>query len=358
MLNVTKVDTYENLLQNKNVYVAVQKEFIREIRCKIKTRYGTLSKYNKINLGLKSCTFRYMFKKYARTIQFSRLVKMSGDCGIPKEVVFSKITGFRASGSHRKNNIKLPRYIPINENFIEGYALYLAEGDTGLSGKTKPRKLRFTNSEISVINHFIGWIRKYFRDLDFYVNVIVPNSVVLKNYEKCIISQKLNASEKQIKFSSGNYNKKLKYRVCVDRAIIIDLFLSIEKIIKEISFINTTYASAYIRGMMIGEGTVYSNNYFYVRLEMRNEREVKFISNLLNNLGIKHTINERNKRHGMWSVFIGRKDSVLKFHQIIGFGVHRKRQAILDGIIDSISVNPDVAVTTRLLIAKAEKHIA
>lgn len=355
LFDKTNIDTYEILLSNKNVYVAIKPGFISELRRKIKARYRTLSNYNKNELKLKSCTFKYMFKKYAITFQFSRIIKMSLDVGISKETVFDKIIGFRASGSHSNGIIKIPRSIKVDGDFLEGYSLYLAEGDTGLSGKTTPRKLRFTNSEIYVINHFIRWIRKYLPDLDFYISVIIPKNKDFQNIEKEHILQALNLPQSKIKFSSDSYNKKVKYRVCVDRSIVIDLFLSMEKTMKDISLLYPEYASAYIRGMMIGEGTAYSNNYSYVRLEMRNEREVKFISDLLNNLEIKHTINERNKRPGMWSIFISRKNSILKFYQMVGFGIHKKRQSVLGKIVYSIENNPDVAVTTRLIVAKAEK---
>ena len=355
MTNRFNVDTYESLLSNKNIYVALQKDFVFELRNKIKAIYGTLSSYNKNELKLKPCTFRYMFKKYAMTFQFSRIVKMSLDVGIPKEVVFDKIIGFRSSGSHSNGIIKIPRIIKIDEDFLEGYSLYLAEGDTGLSGKKTPRKFRFTNSEIYVINHFIGWIRKYLPNLDFYINVIIPKDKDFQNIEKEHILQELNLPQNKIKFSSGSYNKKVKYRVCVDRSIVIDLFLSMEKTVKDISLIYQDYASSYVRGIMIGEGTAYFNKYFYIKLEMKNEREVKFISHLLKNFNILHTIKERNDRLGMWTIFIGRRESILEFNRLVGFGVHIKRQAVLDRIIDSISVNPDVAVTTRLLVAKAEK---
>src|SRR3989344_3809664 len=353
------IDTYEKLLLHKNIYVAVQKDFIRNLRREIKSRYKTLSIYNRKRLKLKECTFKYMFKKYAMTFQFSRLVEIALDCGLTKETVFNNILGFRVSGSHRNGIIKIPRIIKIDEYFVEGYALYLAEGDTGLSGKKNPRKFRFTNSEISVINHFIELIRRYLPGIDFYISVIVPSSKNLQYNEKMRILQTLNVNRNKVKFCSGAYNKKVKYRICLDSSIIIDLMLSMNETVKSAASDSHSHAAAYVRGIMIGEGTAYNNKYSYVKLEMRNEKEVKFVSYLLEKLGICCTVKERHTRRGMWTVFIGRKDSILRFHRLIGFGVHEKRQLILDQIInnkiDSISVNPGVAVSTRLLVAKVEK---
>ena len=178
------IDVYDKLLLNKNVYAYFQKDFIRNLRLEIKSHYGTLSNYNRNILKLKEGTFKYMFKKYARTFQFPRIVKMASDCGISKETVFSNVIGFRASGSHRNKILKIPRIIKVDEGFVEGYALYLAEGDTGLSGKKIPRKFRFTNSEVTVINHFMEWIRKYLPNIDFYINVVVPSDRNLEVNDK------------------------------------------------------------------------------------------------------------------------------------------------------------------------------
>jgi len=84
---------------------------------------------------------------------------------------------------------------------------------------------------------------------------------------------------------------------------------------------------------MAGEGTVYFNKSRYVRVEMKNEREIKYIYNLLRNLKYDCKISLRTERPRMWSVYIGAKQ-LEKFYKEIGFGSQQDRQNILKLAVD------------------------
>ena len=86
---------------------------------------------------------------------------------------------------------------------------------------------------------------------------------------------------------------------------------------------------------MIGEGTAYFNKSRYVRIEMRNEKEIKYLHELLTMLGFKCKPTLRNNRHDMWSLYIGAKQ-LNKFAKEIGFGVHKERQNILEEGVNKI----------------------
>jgi hypothetical protein len=251
-------------------------------------------------------------------------LKVTKSLGISKNELFSNIIGFYSWGSHRTNTIKINQKTQIDPFFVEGYALYLAEGDTGFHGKTKPRKFRFTNSEQDVIKLFVKWIEKYFPGNNYYINIVHP-----KNGVRLVDTFKLTNNNIVLNEVYGKYNKITKYRVCFDSAIIIDLFLALESKIKAVCFKDKKLAAAYLRGMMIGEGTAYLNKSRYVRIEMRNEKEIKYLHRLFTLLGFQCKPSLRKKRHNMWSLYIGAKQ-LKKYKELIGFGIHNKRQQILE----------------------------
>ena len=326
------LDTFKSLSKNSSIYVNINPFFRQKIKSLIIKNYKSFRRFNHRWLKINQGTLNWEFRK-AQYHPLLRLLKIAEILKINREEVFENIKGFRVSGSHKKNALILPRNININENFVEGYALYIAEGDTGLCGKTTPRKLRFTNSDLGVIRFFIRWLNTQFPHIDFYLNVILPPGMVIPENSINRIGEELNLDSKQIKIKNDYYNKKVKYRICSDNAILIDLILSLEKTIKNICTNDKKLAAAYIRGMMIGEGTAYFNRSRYVRIEMRNEKEIKYLLKLFRKLDFDCIPHLRSERENMWSIYIGAKQ-LKKFYDEIGFGVHQERQKILEAAVN------------------------
>jgi hypothetical protein len=326
------IDTYKFLFNKPSLYISINPFLIEKIKSSIITKHKSLRKFNEQKLKINYETLSYEFR-IANYHPLARMLRILKFIGLSKNELLKNIKGFRMSGSQRKEATIVPRKIALNKNFIEGYALYLAEGDTGSNGKTRPTKLRFTNSELNVIRFYIQWLTTHFPFFNFYLNIILPPRKRVKKGFIKQISKDLDLKIKQIKLRKGYYNKKIKYRVCHDNAISIYLILSLEKTIKEICKKNKKLAATYIRGMMIGEGTCYFNKSRYVRIEMRNEKEIKYIYKLLKLLGYNCKPSLRSNRKDMWSIYIGAKQ-LKKFHKEIGFGVHQKRQNILEEAIN------------------------
>jgi len=326
------LDTFKSLSKNSSIYVNIDLFFRQKIKSLIIKNYKSLRRFNHRWLKINYSTLSWEFRK-AQYHPLPRLLKIAEILKIDKEEVFENIRGFRASGSHRKSVLILPREIKVNENFVEGYALYIAEGDTGLSGETRPRKLRFTNSELGVIKFFIQWLNTHFPSTNFYLNVISPPGMTIQGDSFNQISKELDLNINQVKLRNDYYNKKIKYRVCCDSAILIDLILSLERTIKKICFNDKKLAAAHIKGMMIGEGTAYFNRSRYVRIEMRNEKEIKYIYKLFRLLGYSCKPSLRSNRENMWSIYIGAKQ-LKKFYDEISFGVHQERQKILEAAVN------------------------
>ena len=311
----------------EEAYVSIDPSFLLRIKLQVKREYKTLKTFGLRVPDINYRSLLYIFRK-AQSYSMKNLLNITTALLINNEELLNNIRAFRVNGGARRARIILPRFLKIDEKFIEGYALYIAEGDTGLSGKTKPRKLRFTNSNIRVIKLFIRWLNSYFPHSNFYVSIILPIGQQLSNNNIIAKQKYLELNTSQIKLRKGYYNKQIKYKVCYDRAFIIDLILSLDQLVKKVSFNNQKLAIAYIRGMMMGEGTAYLNKSRYVRIEMKNEREIKYICTLLHLLKYKCAPSLRTKRIGMWSIYIGAKQ-LSKFYKEIGFGVHQERQEIL-----------------------------
>tara|TARA_Y100000310_G_scaffold339187_1_gene431110 strand:- start:1850 stop:2866 length:1017 start_codon:yes stop_codon:yes gene_type:complete len=323
-----KIDVYK-LLANTNVYVDVSASFVSGIKENLLLRYKTLKNYCKVSGHTKYCTLKRAFC-HAKYQQFSRLLILARDTGFDEETVFGEVKGFYSSGSKTGKIVYLSRYLELDKQFVEGFALYLAEGDTGSNGANVPSKLRFTNSNLGLHKFFIDWIRTYFPGNAFTFRVIVPlpKSISIDQVED--IANKLNLDKNQIKVNYYKWARKTGfiYRVWLDSAIIIRLVLGIENTIKTVVQSDPILMRAYIRGLAAGEGTVYFNKARYVRIEMKNEKEIRYLATLFEALGYDHKLDARTTRPGMWSVYIGAKE-LKKYHEEIGFGAHLGRQALL-----------------------------
>ncbi len=327
-----KLNTYEFLIDNEIVHVKIDEKFREKMKEKVIQKFGSLRQYNFKKLQICYGTLTAQFKRN-RYFKFIRLLEIANDIKIPKEETFSHIKSFFASGSNTCREVILPKELIIDEGFVEGYALYLAEGDSGFNGNTIPRKLRLTNSDLEIIRFFIQWLRNYFPKNRFYLNIILPPGIGMQESFIRQTCEKLSLSIDQIRIRNGYYNKKPKYRVCCDRAILIDLILSLEKTIKKICAMDKELAAAYTRGMMMGEGTAYFNRSRYVRIEMRNEKEIKYLANLFELLGYKYKVALRSNRENMWSIYLGAKQ-LKRFYNEVGFGFHRERQEILERAVN------------------------
>ena len=184
------------------------------------------------------------------------------------------------------------------------------------------------------------WLIKYLkqRKEDFRIYIYVPNEFNYENFTS-EIARKLDINGNQIIIYRDKYVTKPKFRISIGRVTIMQIFYYIEPLIKYYSSKNKSLAAAYLRGLMAGEGTVYSgklnkalNCYTkYVRLEMKNEREVKFAGKLLKLLKIDYKLKERKDRKEHWVIYIyGGKKNFSRFVKLVGFGCNENRQRKLE----------------------------
>ena len=171
-IKMNKINTFDYLKEFDKIYIKISDSLFNKIRDMILNEFG-ISAFSKEFLHIHPSTLQSEF-----TINdyhhFSRIIKIINYLNISKEKLYKNILGFYHCGSHRKTYLKIKKELNIDEFFVEGYALYFAEGDNGSNGKNIPRKFRFTNSDVNVINHMIKWIKTYFPNNEFYVDIINP----------------------------------------------------------------------------------------------------------------------------------------------------------------------------------------
>ncbi|MDD5651262.1 MAG: LAGLIDADG family homing endonuclease [Candidatus Nanoarchaeia archaeon] len=331
-----QVDLYNLIINEKGICVKISEEFKNLLINQIKEKFHSLSNYQKIKRSnIKYITLKAALKR-GKTISIKILLYLIQDLDINKEELYKNIIYFRLNGG--RINCYIPRYIKLDKQFIKGFSLYLAEGDTGLSGKTIPDKFRLTNTDLPIIFYFRNIILNYFNqkqeDIKYYI--YLP-----KNYKYTIseFCKLLNVNKNNLHIYYDNTVTIPKYRISLERKIFLLIFLKLDIIIKNLCLNNSELASAYLEGLSAGEGTAYCNKMKYVRIEMKNPREMKYVSSLLNLLNINHKLYERNTRKNMWNVCISRKENLDKFAKLIGFSLCKKRQDILDKIVNSYLLN-------------------
>ena len=340
-MNLTKISTFDYFRNNGLAYVRVSYKFKQNLKQKIINKYSSINKYckNVLKIDTQSLAIELRKNKY---LNFGRSLKILEDLGMSRVELYNEISALFARGSNTSKELILNKELEIDEFFVEVDALYLAEGDNGSNGKTTPRKVRFTNSELVVQKYFIKWLKTYFPNNYFYFKILIPHQDAYFNETDIgYIKQYLDLEDNQIRTARCVWKRKTQivYRVCLDNALLIDLILSIKEKIKELCKNDKKLAATYLRGMMIGEGTAYFNRSRYVRIEMRNEEEIKYLHELFILLGYDCKPSLRSNRHNMWSLYIGAKQ-LAKYHREIGFGVHKKRQEILEkGVNKKLRVN-------------------
>jgi hypothetical protein len=335
-MNSTKIklNLYDFLIDNTLVHVKIDKSFRDLIYKRLIEKFSSLKKYH---AGRFRVTYGALKHEFSINTYFKlhRLLKIANDIDIPKEDVFNHIISFFARGSKTNKEIIIPKELTIDEVFVECFALYLAEGDNGSNGNTIPRKVRLTNSEFVVLKLFMEWLNQYFPNNPYYLRVLIPYTHNFTEEDYNEIKKYFNLKDEQIskKVCKWKRRTQMVYRVCLDSAVLIDLLLGMKSIIKGMCSNNKKLAAAYIRGMMIGEGTAYFNKSRYVRIEMRNEEEIKYLHQLFTLLGFDCKPSLRTERYNMWSLYIGAKQ-LKRYNDLIGLGIHEKRQAILERAVN------------------------
>jgi len=159
------MNIYKTLKDIKNINVKITDKSFHLIKKEILKKYKSVSNISKIIIvNGHTLNSKFRVNTTHNIIVISKICKL---LNIPLE---ENILGYYLNGSHKKYT-PIPKEIPITDHFIEGFALYLAEGDTGFNGDTISTHFRFTNSDTNVILFYIDWLK-------VFANVAISNEEV------------------------------------------------------------------------------------------------------------------------------------------------------------------------------------
>lgn len=328
---MVKIDVYSLLLTDDKCYVLLEKEYFLRIRERVILQYGSLKNFSKSILKIPYGRAKWFFKpeSHKQVMLFEKTL-ISINQPMPSSYPFIK--SFYHYGS-RNTGTTIPKEIVIDEQFVEGFSLYLGDGTTGTHGLLPSKKFRFTNADIDVIKFFLDWLRRYFPSFSYVVRISIPQGLKVSEGFISNLASYLQINSDVLRFSTGYYNKQIKYRVVVDNILLIKLFLIMKKTVHKEVLKNKKLMSAYIRGMSAAEGTAYFRPpHKYVRIEMKDKKEICFMSRLLDKLSVDHLLMSRSNRSGMCSIHIGKRTDLQLFSKKIGFGCSKKREKVLKKI--------------------------
>jgi hypothetical protein len=340
------IDVHKLFREDEMCFVSIKQDLAEAIRTDVLSRYGSFCSFGIHKLHISGALARWSFRRTSFW-QVPRLLQTATILNIPEEKVWSSIECFYYRGSHHRKGLVLPREIRSSPNFVEGFALYTGEGTTGFNGAAPSRRFVFSNADLDVIKFYIDWIRANFSSLEFRV-IIIPPPGSTPDIPTSTLSLALGISPESISVSRGHYNKRTKFNVVIGNVFPIIIFHRIRAEVKRMVRENQSLMAAYLRGIMAAEGTAYQKGQQkYVRIEMHNEEEINYVSELLKRLEIGHRSYLRSNRDGMWSIHIGRTRDIHRYMEVAGFGSQLKRQERLKKICDKFIVSRAVPLSAQ-----------
>jgi len=188
-------------------------------------------------------------------------------------------------------SLKIKRFIDLDNLFFEGFGLIEGDGD-------KVKFVAFTNSEFSILEHFLNFMKKCFglsREI-FSVRLFLPIGMNLKEAKNKVINElKL---KKIVGFNFRKNHKSLVVNLYKRTELIDIVFNNLYKFARNLVKKNKDYAIPYLRGVLAADGTVQRRNttksVFAVKISSTNAENTKLYKNLLNLCGFEFGKDERD----------------------------------------------------------------
>jgi DNA-binding MarR family transcriptional regulator len=228
----------------------------------------------------------------------------------------------------------------IDVDFVKGVSYYIGDGRM-----SAPRSLSTVNQDIKVIRFFIKWLKCYFNIKAKNIKIFIKLNK--KNFNKSKIieyySKQLRLNSKRINSvflkSGAKKHHKVLIEVIANNKTAKKYFDNIIPKVKLKCLNNKKLAIAYLRGIMAAEGSPkfhIKSGSRAVHLKMKNEKEIKYIGILLNNLlKVKTSVLKSKSENGMWLVAISGVDELKKLNNFDIFEIESRKRIRLKIIINS-----------------------
>jgi hypothetical protein len=332
------------LVERNNVRVKLNKDFCKLIYNKLRLKFNSIAEYNKIRNLAKTYDSLYDWLRNDKSIRLKHIIQIIKDVGILHEELHKNIIGFTSQGS--KFILKIPYFVEVTEELTEFYGMYVGDGETS----KKSQSLSFGNTSEIMLRKFLNFVIKVF-DInlsDFSICIQVPYSLYNENEIKLKWAKTLDIKSENIKSIYytpeikiyGRINKRNKEycRIRLNRSIVKWFFDNIHNILKNYIMNDKKLYIGYLRGIFAAEGCCSFDSKYkrVITINMRSNKEMKFISNILLLLGVQNKVKWRMKDGSkMYFINIYNKQSFEKLFEIDLFNLHEEKKIDFENLIIS-----------------------
>lgn len=236
------------------------------------------------------------------------------------------------------SEIRLKRFVKLDELFFEGAAIYSSEGLTK-SDNYNDRVL-LGNSEPAIINLFLQWLNSFLEgcELSFFVSYNGQNcdeKTVRDFWVRKIPELKENCQlkiRKRVNYNSGLINNFGVLNIKISNTVLKSFVLNLLNIAKKLALSKKEYSLMYLRGLLASEGSVAYPTLREVTIGCldKNKEERNFIRKLLKIMEFKFSEGKNQLAITSWdSFYILYEQDAFKIKQINSYS---KKDRFITGL--------------------------
>jgi len=236
----------------------------------------------------------------------------------------------------KKSQIKIRRFLELNNSFFIGSAIFTSEGTTKRGKGTYHGSISLGNSEPSIIKIFLKWINSFLICSRAHYRIKYNGTSFDEKKLKSFWSDKLNENFDNIDISlrkdygSGLVNNNGVLDIRINNTVLKPFIINLLDNVKKITLMNKEWCKSYLKGLIASEGSVYSNRTLKaVGIGVTKPKERDFIKRLLKILDIKFCEGKNQLLIIGWQSFY----NLLRYgaFDILQINNHSKKKRFLEG---------------------------
>lgn len=205
-----------------------------------------------------------------------------------------KIITLWSEASWRKSEIKLKRFIELNELFFKGCAIFISEGTNKINKGAYNGSINIGNSEPSIIKIFLRWLNSFLIHYKILYTVEYNGNEANEYKLKDFWSKQININRNLIKIRvRKNYGSNLinnfgTFKIKIDNTVLKSFIINLLKVCRKIVLKNKKWCIQYLKGLLASEGSVDNDSILkQVNIGSTNFNERRFIKNILRRLNLR-----------------------------------------------------------------------
>jgi len=320
------LDVSDLLNEDEAVRLVLDNSTREVLREHIRNKFGTFRSFSE-HEKIKFDTFHNWIRldKKRRQPRLKDLMRIF-DNNIPN-IYNKKIVFYQLNNSTINKNL-LPSKIIIDENFMLGLGIYIAEGN-----KRSSKKILISNTNSNIITFFNEWLSRYFgvKKEELYIYVYSPEKEFDENSLKKKYAKLLGVSNSQIRV----YYNRNSSKECMMTAV-YNAFLKriLDGVIKNFDkLVDDKTAGSFITGVLSGDGSIsFDPDGYYEICIALGDNEVELAKKALDIIRVSYLSRYKNNVN---LLLIHRKSNFTKILEIGGFGTFDDKNKVLKAAISN-----------------------